>query len=125
MTAEKSDPEESFVEKRSHLRVPLRALQIRGESDKLFFFGYTRNLSLGGLFIQTTRPKPPGTRVRLQFSALPGSAPFECVAEVVWIRPFEAQSRGMPGMGMRFTELDEKASVTIEAFLRKNGVELR
>ena len=103
MTSEPPDRDQKSARNRAHLRIPLRALQIRGESKKLFFFGYARNLSVGGLFIQTTNPKPPGTKVRLQFSPQRGLPAIECSAEVIWTRPFDVRSQDLPGMGLRFT----------------------
>jgi uncharacterized protein (TIGR02266 family) len=118
MTSEPADGERKPVEKRAHPRTPIPALQVRGESKRRFFFGYVRNLSLEGLFIQTTNPRPPGTSVRLEFSLQRESPPVECAAEVVWVQPFSVRSKAPPGMGLRFTELDERAAVRVEAFLK-------
>ena len=113
-----ADEADDFIEKRNFQRVPLRVLQVRAESRKAFFFGYALNLSQGGLFIQTTNPKEPGTRVRLQIPLQRDLPPIECGAEVVWVQSFSSRSRNPPGMGLRFTELDEKSSARIEAFLK-------
>jgi uncharacterized protein (TIGR02266 family) len=123
MTSEPADGERKPAEKRAHPRIPLPALQVRGESKKRFFFGYVRNLSLAGLFIQTTNPRPPGTSVRLEFSLQRESPAIECAAEVVWVQPFSVRARTPPGMGLRFTELDERAAVRIEAFLKAQEME--
>jgi len=118
MKKESSDSKAEIAERRVAARVPLRVLQVRGESKKAFFFGYALNLSLGGLFIQTTNPKEPGTRVRLQIPLQRELPPIECGAEVAWVEPFSARSSNPPGMGLRFTELDEKSAARIEAFLK-------
>ncbi len=118
MKKDPSEPKEEVVERRVAPRVPLRVLQVRGESRKAFFFGYAVNLGLGGIFIQTTNPKEPGTRVRLQIPVQRELPPIECGAEVAWVQPFSARSKNPPGMGLRFTELDEKAAARLEAFLK-------
>ncbi len=118
MKKDAPEPQEEIVERRVAPRVPLRVLQVRGESGKAFFFGYAVNLSLGGIFIQTTNPKEPGTRVRLQIPLQRDLPPIECGAEVAWVQPFAARSKHPPGMGLRFTELDEKAAARLEAFLK-------
>ena len=118
MKKDASEPQEESVERRGDPRVPRRGLQVRGESRKAFFFGYAVNLSLGGIFIQTTNPKDPGTRVRLQIPLQRELPPIECGAEVAWVQPFSARSKNPPGMGLRFTEMDEKAAARLEAFLK-------
>lgn len=110
-------------ERRLHRRAIFRSLQVRGESKKLFFTGHVRNLSLGGLFIQSTSPKPVGTRLRLQIPLERGFPPIEVAAEVVWIQPFDVRSKTPPGMGLRFSELDAKSARRIEMFLEQNALE--
>ncbi len=118
MKKDASEPQEDSVERRVTPRIPLRVLQVRGESRKAFFFGYAMNLSPAGIFIQTTNPKEPGTRVRLQIPLQRDLPPIECGAEVAWVQPFSARSKNPPGMGLRFTELDEKTAARLEAFLK-------
>ncbi len=119
MKPESTDPEQEFAEKRTSVRVTFPILQVRAESKKFFFFGHARNLSAGGMFIQTTNPKPLGTQVRLVFTLHRELPPVECAAEVVWVQPFNARARTPPGMGLKFTEIDEKSTARIEAYLKK------
>ena len=52
-------------EKRVHLRVPLRVLKVGSfESGRDIFFGYAQNLSLGGMYIQTSNPKDIGEELK-------------------------------------------------------------
>jgi len=118
MKKDPSEPKEEVVERRVAPRAALRVLQVRGESRKAFFSGYAVNLGLGGIFIQTTSPKEPGTRVRLQIPLQRELPPIECGAEVAWVQPFSSRSKNPPGMGLRFRELDEKAAARLEAFLK-------
>ncbi len=112
-------------EQRLHRRVLFRTLQVRGESKKLFFTGHVRNLSLGGLFVQTTSPRPVGSKLRLQLPIERGLSPIETSAEVLWIQAFDVRSKTAPGMGLRFTELDARSARRIEVFLETNEAEAR
>lgn len=107
-------------EKRLHRRTLFRALQVRGESKRLFFSGYVRNLSVGGLFLQTTKPKPVGTKLRLHIPLERELLSLECAAEVVWVQPFDVRSNTPPGMGLHFTDLDARSVHRIEAFLARS-----
>lgn len=106
-------------ERRLHRRTPFRALHVRGESKRLFFSGYVRNLSIGGLFLQTTNPKPVGTKLRIHLPLEQGISPLECAAEVVWVQPFDVRSKTPPGMGLHFIDLEPRAASRIEAYLAR------
>jgi len=121
MAADSIDEEaKALEERRLHRRTLFRTLQVQGESKKLHFTGYVRNLSLGGLFIQTTSPKPVGAKLRLQLPLERGLAPIEVTAEVLWIQAFDVRSKTPPGMGARFTDLDAGSARRIETFLAQN-----
>lgn len=65
------------------------------------------NLSLGGCFIRTNVPEPPGAMVMLRFE-LPGSdgnASVRAVGRVCWVRD---GSTGPAGMGLQFTRVDDE-----------------
>jgi len=85
-------------ERRAHARQNLR-LQALERSDGGLYFQRTRNVSMGGAFLEGTLPHPPGTRVSLELQ-LPGDTAALVVAgEVV-----EAPDGGV-GMGVKFTGL--------------------
>ncbi len=65
------------------------------------------NLSLGGCFIKTTVPEPPGAMVMLRF-ALPGvdeSNMVKAVGRVCWTKDGRD---GPPGMGVQFVRVDDE-----------------
>ena len=78
-----------------------------------FLFAYITDLSATGIFIRTTAPEPAGTHLNLRFSppadAAPDQRPFELEGEVIWINPYRpgAPDSLHPGMGVRFTRLDD------------------
>lgn len=86
-------------ERRAHARQELRieALERSGSS---LYFQRTRNVSMGGVFLEGTLPHPAGTKVSLELQ-LPGdTAALVLDGEVV-----DAPDGGV-GMGIKFLALD-------------------
>ena len=87
--------------KRQFSRVPLsHTVRYRAEDTHKFASGDMSNLSLGGMFVQTSQPLAAGTEVYLQFLAESGEIVAEGHARVAHI--------GDGGMGLEFTSIDEK-----------------
>lgn len=76
-----------------------------GDGHKAFF-GYAKNISRGGLFIATVKPRDPGDEFLIEFS-LPTKPPqkIRCNCQVVWKRHFHRKDLHEPGMGLRFLDL--------------------
>lgn len=90
---------------------------------------YARNLSLGGIFIETRKPLERGTELRLRF-AVPGlSEPLSTVARVVRVIPADQAGPGSrPGMALQFGQLSEEAkkaidTLVMQAFLEESGAD--
>ena len=67
---------------------------------------YSANLSLGGMFIQTARPLPLGTRFRLRFY-LPGfDLPVDSEAVVRWVLDEPGDGPLPRGMGVCFEGME-------------------
>jgi len=66
-------------------------------------------LGAGGLFVQTDRPLPRGTRLVVRFSLPGGSEAFELAARVVFAQ--EPGASGSAGMGLEFTDAHAIARV--------------
>jgi len=70
-----------------------------------FLFASITNISEMGIFVRTTEPLDPGTRVCLTF-APPGAEGFKLEGRVAWVNAFrENGDNPNPGMGVRFVEL--------------------
>jgi len=89
-----------------------------------FYTGFTGNISEGGLFIATEAPMDIGSIVSLRFT-LPGSSiEIDVNGEVRWIKDQAAAGSGsLPGMGIRFIDLDPKNRKLIEEFVKKREPE--
>lgn len=85
-------------ERRAHARQDLR-LPALERSDAGLYFQRTRNVSMGGAFLEGTLPHPPGTRVSLELQLAGDTTALTVDGEVV-----EAPDSGV-GMGIKFVGL--------------------
>ena len=82
-----------------------------------FLTDFSANLSIGGMFIETARPLPLGTRFRLRFY-LPGfEEPVDTDAEVRWVLDPDFEGPLPCGMGIKFEALEPRHEAQIEALL--------
>ncbi|MDF1535460.1 MAG: TIGR02266 family protein [bacterium] len=95
----------SYEKRRSFPRQET-SVEVNYEHGMESFTDYTINLSLGGLYIKTTRPLETGSIITVDFT-LPGFAySFRIKGKVVWKKSAETDE-GPPGMGIEFTELSK------------------
>ncbi len=83
---------------------------------------YARNVSLGGIFIETRSPLPTGATLQLSFG-LPGySGKIRSSGKVVRsVSVEDARARGVrPGMAICFDELSEESKALIDALVRRS-----
>jgi hypothetical protein len=81
--------------------------------------GVARNLSSGGMFIETSEPMPLGARVRVHFMMPESAAEIVACGEVKnhYFLNFGDTARGpraMAGMGVRFTGFENDGAETLE-----------
>ena len=111
------DDDVRFAHARSHPRAPL-AVKVRYTTPEgRQFDSLTGGIGAGGLFIESSAPLAPGTELSVEFS-LP-DRPWEkhkAKAKVAWTRNKPERHLLFPGMGVQFTNIDEK--------VRKELVEL-
>lgn len=80
------------------------------------FSEFTRDINEGGLFIETEKPRQPGTEVAMQFN-LPGNAEFvRTVGRVV--RVTNGDDVTPAGMGIEFDELTDEDRKHINQIIR-------
>ncbi len=112
-------------DRRQQERAPI---ELRVEYQRLnrFFYDYTRNISMGGTFIKTSKPLEVGTRFlfKLMIPTLP--EPLVLHGEVRWIL-HEGETRigegpdgaDEPGMGIRFIYDDDEQRLAVEREVEK------
>ncbi len=88
-----------------------------------FITDYTRNISKGGLFVQTSLPLEVGERVRLRLTLPDGDAPFGLDGVVKWVSTLRDKDKHPPGMGIEFVDFDELTKRKLEALVRAYMVE--
>lgn len=81
-----------------------RALDVRCESFGLDEIFVSRDVSTGGLFLNTPNPLVPGSQVELSFSVTPEGPEIECSGRVVY---------ALPGVGMGIQFIDAKGQVEL------------
>ena len=105
-----SDDDVRFAHARCHPRAPL-AVKVRYTTPEgKQFDSLTGGIGAGGLFIESSAPLAPGTELSVEF-ALP-DRPWEkhkAKAKVAWTRNKPERHLLFPGMGVQFTNIDEKA----------------
>ena len=75
---------------------------------------YTTNIGVGGAFIATADPPPPGTHLVLQIAVPPTGRIIEVQGDVRWIADTELDA--VHGMGVRFRGLDEEQLLVLNDY---------
>lgn len=89
-----------------------------------FLTDWATNISRGGMFINTRKPLPVGTLVKLIIQ-LPGAAfPFDMAGRVTRVAEWDNCTNVSPGMGIEFVELDCSKRDRIESFVERLRREL-
>ncbi len=97
-------------EKRRYLRVATK-LPLHFEAQDQAIDAETRNLSRGGVFVQTDELLPVGTKVSLKWKLPQSETVIMATAVVVWC---STGKRGAPrGMGLRFVDLSSEDQKTV------------
>jgi molecular chaperone DnaK len=75
-------------------------------SEAEFLGRYGANVSKGGLYLRTKALKPPGTLLALEVKIDPGTVLIRATCEVKWVTGAKGPDSGVPGMGLRFVQVD-------------------
>ncbi len=106
-------------EKRKEPRVPVR-IRIQYETADRFFEDYIRNLSLGGIFIETSKPLPVHTKLKIQLCLPEMKDPLVVDGVVVHtLRVGKQVAPSVSGMGISFSALDNQSRLLLEDYLQK------
>lgn len=106
------------AERRKHPRVSV-AVEVDVTSEHNFYVGRTRDLSMGGLFIETSVGIEIGSAVGIELT-LDGKR-HSLQAEVMWA--LSGDDGATIGVGVRFTSLGDAAKRAIEKFMKKRAPE--
>ena len=113
------------VNKRRAMRAPLIVEKIPCGDGYKTFFGYAKNVSRGGLFIATVKPREPGEEFLIEWT-LPTKPrhTVRCQCVVAWKQHFHRKDANEPGMGLRFLDLAETDGDKIDAWVTEQAATL-
>ncbi len=84
-----------------------------------FLTDWATNISQGGLFINTRKPLPVGTAVKILVQLPGASFPFQLGGRVTRVTEFDNHANMVPGMGIEFTDVDEPKRRELETFVER------
>jgi len=101
--------------KRKAPRIPIKMEVFYGESEKFadYTTGYTFNMSVGGLFLETSSPLSLGVELKLKFSHPENDEQMICRGRVAWVNSLvDPINKDHPsGMGVEFIDLEEERQI--------------
>jgi uncharacterized protein (TIGR02266 family) len=104
---------------RRHPRAKVQLLiQFRFDTFEDFVAEYSTDLSVGGMFLRTEKPREEGSFVYLQFALRDGSRIIEGLGKVVHVIPPGVPGR-IAGMGIEFVNFDAESTATIEEIVAR------
>ncbi len=107
--------------RRRHPRVPLFSLvDVRTDDCDEFFSEMGVNVSVGGMFLETTAHYPLGAFLELQFAADESTPVIEGVGRVMYRSPAHKDGAA-PGIGVRFLHMVEPSLTHVHDVVRSRA----
>ncbi|MBN2497818.1 MAG: TIGR02266 family protein [Deltaproteobacteria bacterium] len=113
-------------DRRQHTRVYVGLLvRVRYENVEQFVENFATNISAGGIFIQSRKLYPAGTLLKFEIQLKSGQSVLRGRGKVAWAREpsLPGAQPQLPGMGVRFTQLDEDSRRLIRRMIDKKKTE--
>jgi len=103
--------------RRKHPRFPL-VIRVSHVLDNHYQYYYSRDLSFGGMFLETRSPYKVGAKVELDFSLPERRTRVRVKGEVVRVIEADVSNPDQtPGMGVAFSYVDPESREEFESFL--------
>jgi len=83
-------------------------------------WGRSRNVSRGGIFVESDGELLPDSEVQLEFALPESPRSLAPTAKVVWRRP--ATRNAMAGLGLQFLKLDREAARRLDEYVYEHAV---
>ncbi|HEY5595527.1 MAG TPA: PilZ domain-containing protein [Nitrospiria bacterium] len=106
-------------DQRRVLRYPIIILKVTEERKKEHLFGYAKNISRSGLYIQSVNPRQPGEQFTISFLIPNTEIRVRCQCEVVWMRKYHPKISVEPGYGVRFLDLSTGVADAIDQWIKQ------
>ncbi len=96
-----------------------------GPSQKIVLYGFSVDMSSGGLFLKTETPFSVNETVLLSFTLPDVNKVVNCSAKVAWVNlEDEPRKPELPtGIGLQFLDLSTEYFMSIQSLLNHDGVE--
>lgn len=104
-------------DRRTNIRGAILVTQVKMGDERRYFFGYAKNVSRSGIFIQTVTPKNVGDKFNIEFVIPKSDIHVKCSCEVIWSRHYSKTDKKEPGMGLNFIDLDLSVADRIEEWV--------
>jgi uncharacterized protein (TIGR02266 family) len=108
---------------RKSLKAELRVYY--GSSQDIVLYGYSVDVSCGGLFLKTETPFFVDEKVLLSFTLPDVHKTINCKAKVAWVNSKDKPCKPeLPtGIGLEFLDLSSEYFDSIQSLLKHDGVE--
>lgn len=106
-------------DRRTRLRSAIIVTQVKMGDERRYFFGYAKNLSHTGVFVQTISPKDVGEEFNIEFTIPKTELKIFCKCKVVWNRRFSESTAYEPGMGLQFIGMAPELTNAIEDWVKQ------
>lgn len=108
-----------FQERRKYFRIKL-ITKVALIHDNRFHYFYSRDLSVGGIFLETDQPYPIGSQLELELPLPEIADKVRIKGKVMRMVGIEQRSKGnIPGMGIQFTELETSVKAMLADFIAR------
>ena len=99
-------------QQRKHARVPLNLLvQVRMDNFSTFMNEHAVNISAGGMYLHTDKPRPLKSMIYFQFGLTEGTSIIEGLGRVVRV--------DSGGMGIEFVGLEDRSKALIDHIVQQ------
>lgn len=106
-------------EDRDGHRVPIQLL-VDYKAEGHYLFDFCRDLSSGGVFIQTKTPLNTGSDIELTFTIPDSKETLNTKGKVIWVQgAVENREDLQPGMGVQFDAFSESQRVLLDKFVSR------
>ena len=108
---------------------PRRSLQAElrvyyGPSQEMVLYGFSVDMSSGGLFLKTETSFSVNDKVLLSFTLPDADKVVNCSAKVAWVNAQDEPKKPElpPGVGLQFLDLSTEYLLSIQSLLKHDGV---
>jgi uncharacterized protein (TIGR02266 family) len=97
-------------------------IYLRYPDEETFITRFAPNVTRGGVFLASRKPRPVGDVIRFEISLAQGPPLLWGAGKVTWVRDFNpAEPHRAHGMGVQFTALDPKCQSLLERLLERKS----